>query len=329
MRWQQPVRIVASAPAELYKESCCPAGPADFPRNFHSASAGRGGKSTHTSPLAPRSRARPSCRSSEGQDRPPLHPIAPSPKPGGAEPPPAPPGCREGERLGEVGGPRGGGRRGGGPPGQVQRYVLASRSSPAEPWACGASVPAPRTPGRGAARLRTASASPLHAPALVPADPSPRSEETFPPPRGFIRGGCLARSCPLPNGFQRAAAQPGHFKEIFDPPFLLPLGRPGGQRGWCVAFPVAAGTGSIPEGQRPLRRHQLYCTSPLAARSPPAPPRLRQPRGLKTTDSSRALGTHTSITPVFEVRLGSRSPVGGLWVCRPQPSPASPRLARW
>lgn len=221
MRWQQPVRIVASAPAELYKESCCPAGPAAFPSNFHTASAGRGGKSA----LAPRSRARPSRRSSEGQDRPPASPPAPS-RVGQSRPPPA---CREGGRLGEVGVPgEVGGPRRGGCPGQVQRYGLAKRSSPAEPrgvWCLRA----------GAAHIWARGSAPAH---RIRASPQPWLWQ--PPPAlgagwrdrltpAGLYARCLPRS-PLPNGSHRAAAEPDYFKEISaaDPPFLLPLGRPGG-----------------------------------------------------------------------------------------------------
>lgn len=134
MRLQQPVRIVASAPAELYK-----AAPGGFPCNFHTESSGRGRK-RRVPPvppcvcLTPRSRARPGCRSPEGQ-----HPTLPTHTPHHHHPPAPSRGVR---------------RRG--PPGtgaevRTCQSILPSRAmGRAAPAA--ASVADPRTPGRGAGR---------------------------------------------------------------------------------------------------------------------------------------------------------------------------------
>lgn len=81
-------------------------------------------------------------------------------------------------------------------------------------------------------------------------------------------------------------------------------------------FPAAAGTGSNPEGQRPLGRHRLYCTPPAAARVPSSFPEAPASPGAGN-DGLQQSSWHphhycSSTTAVFEVRLGSRSPVGGL-----------------
>lgn len=91
MRLQQPVRIVASAPAELYKGSRCP-GPRRLSCNFHTGSGGGGGKKvscivcrvSHVVCVCP-SFPPITPRGCQGQD-----PTAQSPPERGAEPPPAP-----------------------------------------------------------------------------------------------------------------------------------------------------------------------------------------------------------------------------------------------
>lgn len=104
----------------------------------------------------------------------------------------------------------------------------------------------------------------------------------------------------------------------------------------CLCFPVAACTGSIPDRWEPLPRpvhptvgaaaaRPLHLTAPAGSELPPPPPRLPHPRGLETSDSSRALGIHISITALFEVG-GGVDTCRGLRVCQSQPSaPPQPR----
>lgn len=187
MRLQQPVRIVASAPAELYKGSCCPAAPGDFPCNFHSESAGGGGKWGVRHPLTPRScgarKGRtPPTHSREEQNRPPLRRVP----------------IQAGWLPRVCGGPGPGG------PGQVQRYVLASRSFPAEPWGVRCrQLPQWRSRGHLGAEQRACAPHPrpLRPPACpspfqtpAPAAPLPRGLPS--PGRGTKRQSCCLGAAP-------------------------------------------------------------------------------------------------------------------------------------
>lgn len=290
-------------------------------------------------------------RSPEGQD-------TPNPQPGGAEPPPAAEGSYSGGMApGGVWGSRTGGA---GTSAEVRtcQSILPSRAmGRAVPAA--ASVAEPRTPGRGAARLRTASApppppglsspfpnpGPCSPPAPRASQPRERNEKTILLPRGCPRQDSFSvvsshgRSPPL-DGSHRTAAEPGHFKAFAaDPSFLLPLRLPGGWGcvyvcvfRWLLAPGASLTDGSLflalctlRWGQRPLGRRWLHLTAPAGSELPPPPPRLPHPRGLETSDSSRAVGIHISITALFEVG-GGVDTCRGLRVCQSQPSaPPQPR----